>query len=131
MFILLSQRERERERKKGRACFKHARNTHTRILVITQPRSQMQVGTDGPKRVESRETYPTSTTQKKDLITYSFVINLLPIDIFSFSFSLLLFLFVFFICSWATIYFSFLFFFVISTSSPRSSTRGKRGESLN
>jgi hypothetical protein len=75
-------REKEKE-KKGRACFKHARNTHTRILVITQPRSQMQVGTDGPKRVEK---YPTSTTQmerEKDLITYSFVINLLPIDIFS------------------------------------------------
>lgn len=70
----------------------------------------MQVGTDGPKRVEK---YPTSTTQmerEKDLITYSFVINLLPIDIFSLSLSLLLFLFVLFICSWATIYFSFLSF---------------------
>ena len=78
----------------------------------------MQVGTDGPKRVErEREIsqtlyYLLDDEREKDLITYSFVINLLPIDIF---FPLFLYFLFFSVCfvqmaGSSTIY--FLFFFV-------------------
>ena len=101
----------------------------------------MQVGTDGPKRVErEREIsqtlyYLLDDEREKDLITYSFVINLLPIDIF---FPLFLYFLFFSVCfvqmaGSSTIY--FLFFFVFFLSFPpqvqdRVYTRRKKGENF-